>query len=248
MDQKTYIDTVLSVLRHVTGGERAAIQAELKGHIEDHMEGLMELGYEPELAEERTLAAMGDPKEVGRELNKQYPMRWLVLCWLARILSAWAVFAVLLLALSTVDAYESPVTAVRERMHPDLSHHYDPAGTIVAEEQLDIEVSVGNDIVRVVRVCIYYDGYDISRENLMAYVNVDSYDRRLLGLVSDKYLILENQEGGRSELLVSGSNRWWRMGDGAVPIEPDDTWVTLRYEAYGESAAIRIPLPEGEQP
>ena len=58
MDQKTYIDTVLSVLRHVTGGERAAIQAELKGHIEDHMEGLMELGYEPELAEERTLAAM----------------------------------------------------------------------------------------------------------------------------------------------------------------------------------------------
>lgn len=72
MDRKTYIDTVLSALRHVTSDERLAIRAEIDGHIEDHMEGLLELGYSPELAEERTLDAMGDPKEVGRELNKQY--------------------------------------------------------------------------------------------------------------------------------------------------------------------------------
>lgn len=72
MDRKAYIQAVLSALHHVTGDERAAIQAELDGHIEDHMEGLLELGYSPELAEERTLDAMGDPKEVGRELNKQY--------------------------------------------------------------------------------------------------------------------------------------------------------------------------------
>lgn len=78
MDRKTYIDTVLSTLRRVTGRERSAIREEIDGHIEDHMEGLIELGYDPALAEERTLAAMGDPKEVGRELNKQYPLRWLV--------------------------------------------------------------------------------------------------------------------------------------------------------------------------
>ena len=78
MDRREYTDTVLSALRHVTGDEQAAIQAELAGHIEDHMEGLLELGYSPELAEERTLDAMGDPKEVGRELNKQYPLGWLI--------------------------------------------------------------------------------------------------------------------------------------------------------------------------
>lgn len=78
MDRKTYIDTVLSALRHVTGDERAAIRAELEGHMEDHMEGLLELGYDPALAEQRTLAAMGDPKEVGRELNRQYPLGWLI--------------------------------------------------------------------------------------------------------------------------------------------------------------------------
>ena len=78
MDRKTYIATVLSALRHVTGDEQLAIRAELDGHIEDHMEGLLELGYDPELAEERTLSAMGDPKEVGRALDRQYPYRWLI--------------------------------------------------------------------------------------------------------------------------------------------------------------------------
>lgn len=79
MDRREYTDTVLSALHHVTRRERDAIRWELAGHMEDHMEGLLELGYSPELAEERTLSAMGDPKEVGRELNRQYPLRWLVI-------------------------------------------------------------------------------------------------------------------------------------------------------------------------
>ena len=79
MDRREYTDTVPSALHHVTRRERDAIRWELAGHMEDHMEGLLELGYSPELAEERTLSAMGDPKEVGRELNRQYPLRWLVI-------------------------------------------------------------------------------------------------------------------------------------------------------------------------
>ena len=78
MDRREYTDTVLSALRHVTRRERSAIRAEIDGHLEDHLEGLLGLGYSPELAEERTLDAMGDPKEVGRELNRQYPLGWLV--------------------------------------------------------------------------------------------------------------------------------------------------------------------------
>ena len=62
MDRQDYTAAVLSALRRVTSRERAAIRAELDGHIEDHMEGLLELGYDEALAEERTLAAMGDPK------------------------------------------------------------------------------------------------------------------------------------------------------------------------------------------
>ena len=66
MNRKEYTDAVLTALRHVTDRERLAIRAELDAHIEDHIAALRELDYPPELAEERALAAMGDPTEVGR--------------------------------------------------------------------------------------------------------------------------------------------------------------------------------------
>lgn len=246
MDRQDYTAAVLSALRRVTSRERAAIRAELDGHIEDHMEGLLELGYDEALAEERTLAAMGDPKEVGRELNKQYPFRWLVVLWGARLLSAWAVLLMLLLVPGVIiDVQETPLLALQERLHPDLSHHFAPSGRIAAEEQLDIEIPLGNDIVRVVRLCVYNE---IPWGERRAYINVDSYDRRPLGLVSDKDLILESQSGSQSTVRVSGTNRWWHTGDGEVPIGEGDTYVILRCEAYGESHAVRIPLPEGGVP
>ncbi len=79
MDRRQYTDRVLTSLRRVTAKEREAIRQELDGHMEDHMEALRALGYDEELAEKRTIAAMGDPAEVGRELNRQYPFRWLVI-------------------------------------------------------------------------------------------------------------------------------------------------------------------------
>ena len=72
MDRREYTAQVLSCLRRVTWDEREAIRAELDGHMEDRFESLRELGYDETEAEERTLAAMGDPAEVGRELNQQY--------------------------------------------------------------------------------------------------------------------------------------------------------------------------------
>lgn len=245
MDRQEYTDTVLSALHHVTRRERSAIRAEIDGHLEDHMESLLELGYSPELAEERTLDAMGDPKEVGRELNKQYPLRWLTLCWVTRLFSGWTVLAVLLLLLSVGGAEVSLLTAALERIDPDLSHHFDPSGSVVAAESLDIVFPMGNDVVRVLRVCIYRD---IPWGELRAFVNIDSYDRWPLGIVSDKTLLLESQAGGQGEIRVSGLNRWWHLGDGSVRIQPGDTHVTLRYGAYGESGVIQIPLPEGGTP
>lgn len=79
MTPSEYRDRVLAGLRRLTPEEREAVRRELDGHIEDHMEALRELGYDEALAQERTMAAMGDPEEVGRELEKQYPLRWLIL-------------------------------------------------------------------------------------------------------------------------------------------------------------------------
>ena len=72
MTRREYTDTVLSALRRVTEDERRAIRSEIDGHMEDHICALLDLGYDESLAEERTMALMGDPAEVGRELNRQY--------------------------------------------------------------------------------------------------------------------------------------------------------------------------------
>ena len=79
MTRSEYIQEVSDTLKRLTKREREAIRTELNGHMEDHMEALRELGYDEPEAEAHTLAAMGDPDEVARELNKQYPFRWLVI-------------------------------------------------------------------------------------------------------------------------------------------------------------------------
>ena len=86
MTRREYTDRVVACLRGPTKEELEAIRAELDAHIEDHICDLLDLGYDEALAEERTMMWMGDPEEVGRELDKQYPMRWLIVSLAALIL------------------------------------------------------------------------------------------------------------------------------------------------------------------
>ena len=238
MDRKTYIDSVLSALRHVTGDERLAIRAELAGHIEDHMEGLIELGYEPELAEQRTLAAMGDPKEVGRELNKQYTGWGFVLLSRAAVLLTVVLCIQALLGIGILGNLWDSVCA---RVYPEELENHTPAAT----ERLNICVPVGNDILRIYRVS------RVTREGVPAIgISLCAYDRLPGGVVSDRLLPgvwIEDQRGEALEWLSGGSGRGNFGADYQlryVPVEPSDTFITLRYERFGEDITVEIPLPE----
>lgn len=95
MDRSEYCAQVLSHLRRLSRREREAVRAELEEHMEDHICALLDLGYDAQLAEERTMAAMGDPAEVGREMEKQYPRGWNVAAGAALILSIFVIFSAL---------------------------------------------------------------------------------------------------------------------------------------------------------
>ena len=238
MDRKTYIDTVLSALRHVTGDERLAIRAEIDGHIEDHMEGLLELGYSPELAEERTLDAMGDPKEVGRELNKQYTG------WGFVLLSRVAVLLTVVLciqALLGLGILGNLLDSVWARVAPLEPEEISAAVT----QRLDIRVPIGSDVVRV------YGVSRLTREGVPAVgVFVCAYDHLPGGVVSDRLLPgmwIEDPRGEALEWLSGGSGHGSIGADYQlryVPVEETDTSITLRYERFGENIAVEIPLPE----
>ena len=77
-----YTKTVCACLRYATAKEKAAVQAELEAHIEDHTEALLAAGYNAGHAQRLAVEAMGDPQDVGQALNEAFPRRW----W---VLSAW---------------------------------------------------------------------------------------------------------------------------------------------------------------
>ena len=112
--------------------------------MEDHICALLELGYDERLAEERTMAAMGDPAEVGREMDKQYPRYWDRITGVSVIVSIVMIFVMVLGIGSLGFLWDS--VAFRFRAPENRS-----AMDYTAEEERDIRVTVGNDVLRVYR-------------------------------------------------------------------------------------------------
>ena len=239
MNRKEYTDAVLTALRHVTDQERLAIRAELDAHIEDHMAALLELDYSPELAEKRALTAMGDPAEVGRELNACYQSWfWVILGRAAAVVTA----VLCILALLHVGLLGMVVDSIGARICPDEDSYFEKP---IATEQLDIRVPVGNDVLHIYRISV---GQDDTLGEQVAEVLFCTYDRIPGGIVSQEFawVILENPRG---EQALSDSGRGnWRVEYRSirVPVQEEDLSVTLCYEAFGEQVRLELPLPGRE--
>ena len=244
MTRQEYTARLLGMLRHVTKEERAAIRAEIEGHMEDHMEGLLDLGYDEALAEERTLAAMGDPEEAGRELDKQYPLRWLAAGRIAFVMTA----ILCALMLFRLPMLSNTWDNLQARLRPGYVCNL---ATMERSHAVDIRRPIGNDILYIHHVSV---GIDQANGVLTAEVSVCAYDRIPRGTVShniDRGLSIENQRG---ESFWDGGQGGGTMTGGAVyhcryvPVEPDDEYVTLFYDGFGEHIQCRVPLPKEGTP
>ena len=229
MTRSEYTSRVLAVMRRVTAAEREAIRAELDAHMEDHMEALLDLGYEPELAEQRTMERMGDPEEVGRELDRQYSMVWLVI---ERTLKALLCVLALLLVWNVLTFY-TLWDSLQVRLEP-----YEYATEHRLEEidtKLDIRMEIGSDVLH-----IYGSGID---EEGRVHVLYYWYDQDLLGYVTGEEIKLEDCRG--EELLCSGG--WSRSSrvsshDMRSTLPYGDPYVTAVVERYGQRYEARVPL------
>ena len=66
-----YCDAVCAHIRSKAG--RRETYRELRDHLDDHVQALTDRGVPLDTARERAVAAMGDPAEVGKALDKLYP-------------------------------------------------------------------------------------------------------------------------------------------------------------------------------
>lgn len=135
MEQRfeAYGETVCRFVSHATDKEQKAIRAELSAHMEDHAQALLDAGYDEDYAFRIAVEAMGDPEEVGKALNREYPLLWLLLSR-----GFWVVILLLsvLLAFWAYDVYDQyrqntqlpTLEAMQEQMGPiplyplDLTH------------------------------------------------------------------------------------------------------------------------------
>nr|WP_325186716.1 hypothetical protein [uncultured Oscillibacter sp.] len=118
---QAWVDAVCGEVRFRP--DRKAIEKELRIHYEDHCKALERLDYEPELAAERSLRAMGDAQEVGRALDRVHKP-WLGWLWEA---SRWLARGLAVLALVTLlrpVGWES----LAERTQGELAWEAPPAG------------------------------------------------------------------------------------------------------------------------
>ena len=81
--QVSYVQAVCACLRHATPKEKDAVAQELQDHLADHADALVEAGWDPEQAQAHALEAMGEAQEVGQALDREFPLRWLVLSRMA---------------------------------------------------------------------------------------------------------------------------------------------------------------------
>ena len=119
--QVSYVQAVCACLRHATPKEKDAVAQELQDHLADHADALVEAGWDPEEAQAHALDAMGEAKEVGRALDREFPLRWLVLSRLA--------LAALVLAIAVALPFLFPAVAGAAG---SLQARWDPAAYAAA--------------------------------------------------------------------------------------------------------------------
>ena len=127
--QVSYVQAVCACLRHATPKEKDAVAQELQDHLADHADALVEAGWDPEEAQAHALDAMGEAKEVGRALDREFPLRWLVLSRLS--------LAALVLAITVALPFLFPAVAGAAG---SLQARWDPAAYAAAhfEEPLPL--------------------------------------------------------------------------------------------------------------
>lgn len=232
MDRRDYVERVLACLRRATPGELAAVRAELDGHIEDHMADLLDLGYSEELAEERTMAAMGDPEEMGRALNQQYSSFWL---WVGRAAAAALTFLAVMALFGSFGLHWI-FTSFQARLAPWSDVHETWAEEVNLE--LDVRQPIGSDILRILGSGTKKDG-----DQPTAVIVMCQYDKNPFGMVTEKELTYldyrgELTYGGGSGHSTAGAAYWLRK----LEVQAGDPYASIVCERYGERIEIEVPL------
>ena len=262
MERYEFSQKVCAALSSATGRERAEVDAELRSHIDDHAEALMSAGWGTDEAYAKAGEAMGDPAEVGAELNRQFPRGWLIAYRSLAVL-----LAVLLIALSPslLQAFSTAGGSLWARFFPEragreLIEQYSSYG---AETLVDRRLELGNgDVLRVYSVTLaknaglprslqlYISGDGNSNDSSRlweVFIAACVYDKNPFSRAASPYAAVRLlPERDVPPMLTSGETQFSRGGCFFAVLvtaaEYGQKSVKLCCSNYGRSASADIPL------
>ena len=239
---RDYTQAVCSCLRHATAEEKQAVAQELQDHLADHADALVEAGWDPEEAKTHALAAMGEAKEVGRALDREFPLRWLVL---SRVNLVLAILVALVLFFPLTSRVEGAVNNLIARTDPFDSPNHMRSGSIPLEDfsPLDLRLSLPNgDVIRYFAIALteQNDGtYQVELHGVEYHQN--PFREPYYGEWALEYTI--NHTLPVHESSGSGSPNGVTYWSNEIPsLQPGDT-LTVSLDVPGVHRSTEIPLP-----
>ncbi|MGE9971779.1 permease prefix domain 1-containing protein [Candidatus Pseudoscillospira sp. SGI.172] len=234
MEREEFCRRVIWQMKRATLREQDWVKAELMGHLEDHADALEQAGYDPEEARSRAVAAMGEPEEIGRALNAQLSVFWLLLSRISTV-------CIMLLCLGLVGSLSAGYRVfqnVQARVDPGSGLHGPGEGYV--RQKVDVRGAAGSDILRVYWV-------DLSEEEALAEVHFCIYDENPFGRAAngtENSIRARAPDGTWNRYGGGGQGSdgawYWRLSD--IPVEPGQTSLALRYDRFGEHMPLTIPL------
>lgn len=251
-DFQIWVDAVCEQVRFWP--DREGIAKELRVHYEDHCKALERLSYEPDLAAERSLRAMGSPQEVGRALDRVH-RPWLGWLWVLSRVLAWGLGLCLFVTIvvdggsrypaGTAPAFDAGVQKVNGET---------PAGH--AEEVCTVAwpppVRFGSYTVTVRQAaCFHEEAAPAWDWEMVLWLEIHTPDIWLgpcdLTLLEAVDSSESCYDGRRSDWEIWGNVSEQGMGtyDGTVTIcgtDPIPEWIEVRHETAGWT--MRLELEE----
>ena len=247
--------------------DRAAVEAELLAHLEDKAEVLRQSGLSQERAAEQALASMGDADEVGRQLAAVHKP-WLGYLWLWSR-RALVVSLVVMLLLVSERFGSGALDLSLWNTQPRWWQGREAPGQVV-ELSPDCRDESDGCTIKVPAASVWYDLADHSNgsaveEMVTLYFTIEAAgqagtvtafrDFYAVDDLGNTYPSMAEYDQGTNAYLtacvvwmttaVAGPFR--SVGKGSIGfLDPEASWVELRYDREGRDIRLRIDLTGGE--
>lgn len=265
--RREWLDEVTGRIRFQP--DRKAVFEELIAHIQDRSDDLVSRGYTRQEADERTLAAMGDPAEVGRQLDEVHQpwlgWLWMVSRWLAGVAGLVLLWCLLFSGMFSgwgkdrlSNPYLDPDTGVMQHEfygEQRRTYYWEGDGAETTWDRYTFRIrkaAVWDNTPYDLYGCMTVEGFFPWEDYL--YLNeayaVDDLGNRYQNFQSIYFDDGLYEESGWKMLDLGwgwyrGLTTWWYEFQ-ITGLDPEAQWVELRFERAGRNIALRIDLTGGE--